>query len=177
MQGFDLALFQQGAAVQPGILLKHLDPNTRQVYQRDIAAYETKLKDEREQKKQKTVHARAANLPADLTAEQRRRMGTPKTDAAKKRKRHPQTEDAKNRKRHPQTDDAKNRKRHPQTDDAKKRKSHEGQRLQRRKHATCQICNEAKIRDDFTNHAWIKLTKKKEHAVCRTCTPKAVPSI
>ena len=165
MQGFDLALFQQGAADQPSILLKHLDPNTRQEAQRDIAAYETKLKDEREQKKHKTVHARTANLPADVTAEQRRRMGTPKTDAAKKRKRHPQTEDAKNRKRH------------PQTDDAKKRKSHEGQRLQRRKHATCQICNEAKIRDDFTNHAWIKLTKKKEHAVCRTCTPKAVPSI
>ena len=71
--------------------MKHLDPNTRQEAQRDIAAYETKLKDEREKKKQKTVHARAANLPADLTEQQRRRMGTPKTDAAKKRKRHPQT--------------------------------------------------------------------------------------
>ena len=150
MQGFDLALFQQGAADQPSILLKHLDPNTRQEAQRDIAAYETKLKDEREQKKQKTAQARAANLPTELTEEQRRRMGTPQTDAAKKRKRH------------------------PQTDDAKKRKSHEGQR---RKHATCPVCNEAKIRDAFTSHAWLKLTKKKEHALCRTCTPKAVPSI
>ena len=55
MQGFDLALFQQGAADQPSILLKHLDPNTRQEAQQDIAAYKTKLKDEREQKKQKTV--------------------------------------------------------------------------------------------------------------------------
>ena len=59
MQGFDLALFQQGAADQPSILLKHLDPNTRQEAQQDIAAYKTKLKDEREQKKQKTVQARA----------------------------------------------------------------------------------------------------------------------
>ena len=150
MQGFDLALFQQGAADQPSILLKHLDPNTRQEAQRDIAAYETKLKNEREQKKQKTAQARAANLPTELTEEQRRRMGTPQTDAAKKRKRH------------------------PQTDDAKKRKSHEGQR---RKHATCPVCNEANIRDAFTSHAWLKLTKKKEHALCRTCTPKAVPSI
>ena len=150
MQGFDLALFQQGAADQPSILLKHLDPNTRQEAPRDIAAYETKLKDEREQKKQKTAQARAANLPTELTEEQRRRMGTPQTDAAKKRKRH------------------------PQTDDAKKRKSHEGQR---RKHATCPVCNEAKIRDAFTSHAWLKLTKKKERALCRTCTPKAVPSI
>ena len=73
MQGFDLALFQQGAADQPSILLKHLDPNTRQEAQRDIAAYETKLKDEREQKKQKTAQARAANLPTELTEEQRRR--------------------------------------------------------------------------------------------------------
>jgi hypothetical protein len=165
MQGFDLALFQQGAADQPSILLKHLDPNTRQEAQQDIAAYKTKLKDEREQKKQKTVQARAANLPADLTEQQRRRMGTPQTDAAMKRKRHPQTEDAKNRKRHPQTEDAKNR------------KSHKGQHLQRRKHATCIVCNEAKIRDAFTSHAWLKLTKKKERALCRTCTPKAVPSI
>ena len=150
MQGFDLALFQQGAADQPSILLKHLDPTTRQEAPRDIAAYETKLKDEREQKKQKTAQAKAANLPTELTEEQRRRMGSPQTDAAKKRKRH------------------------PQTDDAKKRKNHEGQR---RKHATCPVCNEAKIRDAFTSHAWLKLTKKKEHALCRTCTPKAVPSI
>ena len=74
MQGFDLALFQHGAADQPSILLKHLDPNTRQEAQQDIAAYKSKLKDEREQKKQKTVQARAANLPADLTEQQRRRM-------------------------------------------------------------------------------------------------------
>ena len=160
MQGFDLALFQQGAADQPSILLKHLDPNTRQEAQRDIAAYETKLKDEREQKKRKTVQVRAANLPADLTEQQRRRMGTPKTHAAKKRKSHEGQ-----------------RLQPPKTDAAKKRKSHEGQHLQRRKHATCPVCNEAKIRDAFTSHAWLKLTKKKERAVCRTCTPKAVPSI
>ena len=153
MQGFDLTLFQQGAADQPSILLKHLDPNTRQEAQRDIAAYETKLKDERDQKKQKIAQARAANLPTGLTEEQRRRMGTPQTDAAMKRKCHPQTEDAKNR------------------------KSHQGQHLQQRKHATCPVCNEAKIRDAFTSHAWFKLTKKKEHALCRTCTPKAVPLI
>ena len=73
MQGFDLALFQQGAAVQPSILLKHLDPNTKQEAQQDIAAYKSTLKDEREQKKQKTVQARAANLPAGLTEQQRRR--------------------------------------------------------------------------------------------------------
>ena len=159
MQGFHLALFQQGAAVQPSILLKHLDPNTRQEAQQDIAAYKTKLKDEREQnlKKQKTVQARAANLPADLTEQQRRRMGTPKTHAAKKSKSHEGQ-----------------RLQPPKTDAAKKRKSHQGQR---RKHATCPICNKAKIRDEFTNHAWLKLTKKKEHALCRTCTPKAVPSI
>ena len=157
MQRFDLALFQHGAADQPSILLKHLDPNTRQEAQRDIAAYETKLKDEREQNKQKTVQARAANLPANLTTQQSRRMGTPKTDAAKKRKSHEGQ-----------------RLQPPKTDAAKKRKSHQGQR---RKHATCPICNKAKIRDDFTNRAWIKLTKEKEHAVCRTCTPKAVPSI
>ena len=160
MQGFDLALFQQGAADQPSILLKHLDPNTRQEAQRDIAAYETKLKDEREQNKQKTVQARAANLPANLTTQQSRRMGTPKTDAAKKRKSHEGQ-----------------RLQPPKTDAAKMRKSHEEQHLQRRKHATCPICNKAKIRDEFTNHAWLKLTKKKEHALCRTCTPKAVPSI
>ena len=102
MQGFDLALFQQGAADQPSILLKHLDPNTRQEAQRDIAAYETKLKDERDQKKQKTAQARATNLPMELTAEQRRRMGTPKTNATTKRKRHPQTEDAKSEQEKPQ---------------------------------------------------------------------------
>ena len=77
-------------------------------------------------------------------------MGTPKTNATKKRKHHPQTEDAKNR------------------------KSHKGQR---NVYVTCLVCNEAKIRDAFTSHAWFKLTKKKEHALCRTCTPKAVPSI
>ena len=112
MQGFDLALFQQGAADQPSILLKHLDPNTRQEAQQDIAAYKTKLKDEREQKKQKTVQARAANLPADLTEQQRRRMGTPKTHAAKKSKSH------EGQRLQPQP---------PKTDAAKKRKSHEGQ--------------------------------------------------
>ena len=139
--------------------MKHLDPNTRQEAQRDIAAYETKLKDEREQNKQKTVQARAANLPANLTTQQSRRMGTPKTDAAKKRKSH------EGQRLQPQP---------PKTDAAKKRKSHKGQR---RKHAACPVCNEAKIRDAFTSHAWLKLTKKKEHALCRTCTPKAVPSI
>ena len=131
--------------------MKHLDPDTRQEAQQDIAAYKTKLKDEREQKKQKTVQTRAANLPADLTGHQRRRMGTPKTHAAKKRKSHEGQ-----------------RLQPPKTDAAKKRKSHEGQR---RKHATCPVCNEAKIRDAFTNHAWIKLTKKKEYALCRACTP------
>ena len=79
---------------------------------KDIAAYKTKLKDEREQKKQKTVQARAANLPADLTEQQRRRMGTPKTHAAKKRKSH------EGQRLQPQP---------PKTDAAKKRKSHEGQ--------------------------------------------------
>ena len=86
-------------------------------------------------------------------------MVTPKTHAAKKRKSH------EGQRLQPQP---------PKTDAAKKRKSHGGQR---RKHATCPVCNEAKIRDAFTSHAWLKLTKKKEHALCRTCTPKAVPSI
>ena len=117
MQGFDLALFQQGVADQPSILLNHLDPNTRKEAQRDIAAYETKLKDERDQKKQKTPQARAANLPTELTAEQMRRMGSPKKNATTKRKRRPQTEDAKNR------------------------KNHKGQR---KVYATCPVCNEAK---------------------------------
>ena len=49
MQEFDLALFQQRAADQPSILLKHLDPNTRHEAQWDIAACETKLKGERKQ--------------------------------------------------------------------------------------------------------------------------------
>ena len=112
MQGFDLALFQQGAADQPNIPLKHLDPNRRQEARQDIAEYNTKLKDEKKRKKQKTVHARAANLPADLTEQQRRRMGTPKTHAAEKRKSH------EGQRLQPQP---------PKTDAAKKRKRHEGQ--------------------------------------------------
>ena len=70
MQAFDRALFQQGGADPSSILLKHLDPSTRQEAQHDIAVYETKLKHDREQKKQKTAHARTANLPTELNPEQ-----------------------------------------------------------------------------------------------------------
>ena len=88
MQAFGLALFQQGVTNPPSILLKHLDPSTRQEAQHDIAVYETKPKLDREQKKQKTAHARTANLPTELNPEQSHRMAYPKTEAAIKTKAH-----------------------------------------------------------------------------------------
>ena len=62
MQAFDLALFQQGVADPPSILLKHLDPSTRQEAQHDIAVYETKFKHDREQKPLRSKQLRTQEL-------------------------------------------------------------------------------------------------------------------